>query len=123
MEGSRLIVEAERRMALWLRDEPGVELRGDVQQLARNAVSLVVDVLNGRHILVLHDRNWRLEHDLRCRIGMGKWCPVEGPLRVWLSEVGRPSHPLGRYVVGLDGKRKGQETPITLEPEDSGTRR
>jgi hypothetical protein len=104
-------------MAQWLRSEPGVELRGDVQQLAASAVRLVVEVFNGRHVLVLHEHTWRLEHDLRCRIGVGKWCPVEGPLRVWLKEVGRPPHPPGRYVVGLDGKRRGQETPITLKSE------
>ena len=117
VEGSRLLAEAQRRVATWLENEPGVQLRSDVSGLAATAVSLVVEVLNGRHVLVLRETGWRLEHDLRCRLGIGKGCPFEGPLRIWLNEVKEPPRPPGRYVLGLDGKRRGQERPITLTPE------
>ena len=85
MEGSRLLAEAQRRVATWLENEPGVRL-SDVSGLAATAVNLVVEVLNGRHILVLRETGWRLEHDLRCRLGIGKGCPFEGPLRIWLND-------------------------------------
>ena len=117
MEGSRLLAEAQRRVATWLENEPGLQLRSDVSGLAATAVNLVVEVLNGRHVLVLKETGWRLEHDLRCRLGIGKGCPFEGPLRIWLNELKEPPRPPGRYVLGLDGKRRGQERPITLTPE------
>ena len=85
--------------------------------LAATAVSLVVEVLNGRHVLVLRETGWRLEHDLRCRLGIAKGCSFEGPLRIWLNEVKEPPRAPGRYVLGLDGKRRGQERPLTLTPE------
>ena len=119
MEGPRLLVEAQRRVATWLEHEPGVQLRSDASGLAATAVNLVVEVLNGRHVLVLKERGWRLEHDLRCRLGNGKGCPFEGPLRIWLNELKEPPRPPGRYVLGLDGKRRGQDRPITLTPEAS----
>ena len=118
MDGSRLLGEAQRRIASWLRNEPGIQLLQAPERLAVDVVNLVVDVLNGRHVLVLRETGWRLEHDLRCLLGIGKGCPFEGPLRVWLNEVGGPPRPPGRYVLGLDGKRRGQKTPVTLEPED-----
>jgi hypothetical protein len=118
VDGSRLLGEAQRRIATWLRSEPGIQLLQAPERLAVDAVNLVVDVLNGRHVLVLRDSGWRLEHDLRCLLGIGKGCPFEGPLRVWLNEAGAPPRPPGRYVLGLDGKRRGQTTPVTLEPED-----
>ena len=105
MEGSRLLAEAQRRVATWLENEPGVRVLTDVSGLAATAVNLVVEVLNGRHILVLRENGWRLEHDLRCRLGIGKGCPFEGPLRIWLNELKEPPRPPGRYVLGLDGKR------------------
>jgi hypothetical protein len=117
VEGSRLLVEAQRRVATWLENEPGVQLRSDASGLAATAVNLVVEVLNGRHVLVLKETGWRLEHDLRCRLGIGRGCPFEGPLRVWLNELKAPPRPPGRYVLGLDGKRRGLERPITLTPE------
>lgn len=117
MDGSRLLGEAQHRIATWLANDPGVQLQEDPERLAVQAVSLVIEVLNGRHVLVLRETGWHLEHDLRCHLGMGKGCQFIGPLRVWLQEVGRPAQPPGRYVLGLDGKRRGQSTPITLEPE------
>src|ERR1700757_1946212 len=119
VESSRLLAEAQRRVATWLEYEPGVQLTSDVSELASTAVSLVVEVLNGRHVLVLRETGWRLEHDLRCRLGIGKGCPFDGPRGIWLSEVREPPRPPGRYVLGLDGKRKGQERPLTLTPEAS----
>ena len=86
MDGSRLLGEAQRRVATWLENEPGVQLRSDTSGLAATAVNLVVEVLNGRHVLVLRETGWRLEHDLRCRLGIGKGCPFEGPLRMWLNQ-------------------------------------
>jgi hypothetical protein len=99
-----------------------------VSGLAATAVTLVVEVLNGRHVLVLRETGWRLEHDLRCRLGIGTGCPFDGPLRILLNEVQEaprppglrePPRPPGRYVLGLDGKRRGQERPLTLTPEGS----
>ena len=78
MEGPRLLAEAQRRVAAWLENEPGVQLRSDVSGLAATAVNLVVEVLNGRHVLVLKETGWRLEHDLRCRLGNGKRLPLRG---------------------------------------------
>ena len=52
VEGSGLLAEAQRRVATWLEKEPGLQLRGDVSGLAATAVNLVVEVLNGRHVLV-----------------------------------------------------------------------
>ena len=34
--------------------------------------------------------------------------------RVWLNEVQEQLRPPRRYVMGLDGKRRRQETPLTL---------
>jgi hypothetical protein len=106
-------------MASWLSNEPAIKLLEAPERLAADAVNLVIEVLNGRHVLVLKPSGWRLEHDLRCRLG-GRGCPFEGPLRVWLNEVDGPPKPPGRYVLGLDGKRKGQSTPITLQAEKDG---
>jgi hypothetical protein len=119
VEGSRLLADAQRRVATWLENEPGVQLRSDVSGLAATAVNLVVEVLNGRHVLVLRETGWRLEHDLRCRLGIGKGCPFEGPLRILMKDVKEPPRSPGRYVLGLDGKRRGQERPLTLTPEAS----
>ncbi len=115
--GFQALAEAQRRVATWLENEQGVQLRSDVSGLAATAVSLVVEVLNGRHVLVVRKTGWRLEHGLRCRLGIGKRCPFDGPLRIWLNEVKAPPRPPGRYVLGLDGKRRGQERPLTLTPE------
>ena len=118
MEGVNLLGEAQRRVAAWLQNESGVQLRERPERLAATAVDLVVEVLNGRHVLILKPTGWRLEHDLRCRLAVGRPCAFEGPLRVWLNEMGGPPRPPGRYVLGLDGKRRGQATPITLQAED-----
>lgn len=118
VHGSRLLTEAQRRLAAWLSNEPAIKLLEAPDRLAADAVNLVIEVLNGRHVLVLKPTGWRLEHDLRCRLGVGRGCPFEGPLRVWLHDVGGPPGPPGRYVLGLDGKRKGQTTPITLHAEE-----
>jgi hypothetical protein len=121
VDGSRLLTEAQRRVASWLSNEPTIKLLEAPERLAVDAVNLVIEVLNGRHVLVLKPTGWRLEHDLRCRLGVARGCPFEGPLRVWLNEVGGPPKPPGRYLLGLDGKRKGQNTPITLLAEkDAG---
>jgi hypothetical protein len=121
MDGSRLLTEAQRRVASWLSNEAGIKLLEAPERLAADAVNLVIEVFNGRHVLVLRPTGWRLEHDLRCRLGIGRGCPFEGPLRVWLNDVSGPPEPPGRYVLGLDGKRKGQPTPITLQAEKEGT--
>lgn len=118
MEGANLVGEAQRRVAAWLQNDPGVQLKEAPDRLAATAVHLVVEVLNGSHVLILKPTGWRLEHDLRCRLAAGRSCAFEGPLRVWLGDVGGPPRPPGRYVVGLDGKRRGQTTPITLRPAD-----
>lgn len=101
-------------------NEPAIKLLEAPERMAVDAVNLVIEVFNGRHVLVLKPSGWRLEHDLRCRLRMDRGCPFEGPLRVWLNDVDGPPKPPGRYVLGLDGRRKGQTTPITLKPEDGG---
>lgn len=121
--GTNPIAEAQRRLAAWLENEPGIQLREAPERLAATAVNLVLEVVNGRHVLVLKPTGWRLEHDLRCRLAVRRACPFEGPLRVWLRELGRAPQPPGRYALGLDGRRRGQATPITLEPEDADTSR
>lgn len=113
-----LIGEAKERVVVCLRSEPQVEFRGDPYVLAFQVVNMVIDTVNGEHVLTLSQTGWRLEHDLRCRMLTSHRCPVESSVRSWVAEVGRPTEPPGRYVVRIDGKIRGRDSPVMLEGLD-----
>jgi hypothetical protein len=112
MDGSRLLGQAQERVALWLQANPTVELHADPHSTAIRLVNIVLEVLNREHIATFTETGWRLDHDLRCWLGLGKGCLVEGPRRSWIKQLDGAPAPPGRYRVGL---QMGSPTPVILE--------